>query len=286
MPPPAANTFRIRRIAVGENAGAWLGALAGFDPATASVLKRDGGTAVYRTTLLRREVVLKCWKLRTLGDRMKALAGMSRADRHWHGARWLLDAGLETAEPLALISERREGTRRLWLAMAALPGKSVLQHLADRDLAARQEHAAARELARIAQTMIAAGRWNRDFKPSNLMVTHIEEASIRIATIDCVAIRRTRNRNGAPALRMSASLFLEPSGVGHPPRAALACRFLTSAVDISLALRGVPNLVIGNVRATKVWKSSWALARELVLRHGDPTPRVDPLESASRSPGP
>lgn len=245
------------------------------------MLKRDGGTSVYRAKLLEREVVLKSWEVRTIGDRLKAFARMSRADRHWRGAEWLLQHGLETADPFALVEERRRGGRRIWLVMAALRGKTVLQHLADGDLSVRQEHAVARELARIRQVMIAAGRFNRDFKPSNLIVTDARPGRIRIATIDCVAIRRIPRGDDQAALRMDASLFIEPLGVGRPPRAALACRFLVSVYEASLSPRGVPESIVENVRATKPWKSSWARARDFIVAHGDPTPRINPLAPAA-----
>lgn len=289
--------FRVRCVAANEDAGEWAEAMAGFDPAGGAVLKREGGAAVYRAEVLGRDVVLKSWEVRTAADRLKLAARMSRADRHWRGAQWLLGRGLDSAEPLALLVERGAGIRRVWLAMEALEGKTVLRHLADGDLSVKQEHALARELARVVQEMIAGGRWNRDFKPSNLIVTDTGQRGggrARVATIDCVAILHTRGKRGESALRMYTSLAIEPAGVGRPVRRALACRFLVCTIGANLGGLGSRHAIpdgdrqdlVSAARRGKLWKSLWRSVRERIEAHGDPRPRTDPLSPPHHSPRP
>lgn len=256
---PGERRFRVVRCAPGEDAAAWVRALRGFDPAPADTLKRDGDTAVYRATILGREVVLKWCGLRGPGDRLKALVGGSRADRHWRGARWLLDHGIRTGRPLVMLRERGRPPG-VWLILEYLPGKSVLQHLADGDLTPRQEHRIAAELGRIAGTIDRHGRYNRDPKPSNHIVLRAEGAEVQVGVIDCSAIRPRRPGTLA---RMLAALVIEPLGCGCPPRRALMMRAV---------------MACGAAARDALWRQ----ARAIVEAHGDPTPRVNPLAGPTR----
>jgi hypothetical protein len=146
--PADPSQFRIQRIAQGESAAAWVGALATFDPKTARVLKQEGTSAVYQTQLLGRDVVVKNRELRGLKERVKLWRELTRGFRHWNGANWLIDNGVATAKPWVLATQRGPRTLREWLVLELLPGKTLIQHIADRDLSVRQEHAVARQLAR------------------------------------------------------------------------------------------------------------------------------------------
>lgn len=277
---------RVERVAAGEEGTAWAEAIRTFDQATARVLKRDNGTAVYRATLCGRDVVLKEWELRTLDDRLKALFRASRGHRHWRGAERLEDMGLPTARCFVLATQYGEDSPRQWLVMEALNGKSVLEHMADGDLTLPEERALAAALARMSTTLIANGCWNRDGKPSNLIVTAVDGTGARVAIIDCVAVRRGRAKKGEPARRMYASLVIEPLGVGCPPRRALACRFLRETLDETLRNTGKRNgippeeteSIIAGQRSVKLWKSVWEQVEALIREHGDPTPRIHPLD--------
>ncbi len=247
--------IRIDRLAEGEPGQAWIEMLRSFDPSAARVLKIDDRTGVWRVSRGGRELVLKMWEYSGVGGRLKLLLRASRGWRHWRGARWLAEHGIGTARPLALMTEHGSGGPREWLVMEFLPGKTVLEHLHEGDLRPRQEHALAAAIAGQVSDMVARGRFNRDHKPSNLIVTGWDGDEPRIAIIDCVAIRRCGRFDFGAMRRMLASLYIEPLGVGCPPRRALCGRALAA---IS-ALR---------------W---WPMLGAQVLAHGDPRPRIDPV---------
>lgn len=246
--------IRVLRTAPGESAGAWLAALRAFEPASAELLKSDGSTHVFRTRLGERDVVLKAWSLTRFTDRLKAVFGSSRAGRHWAGAERLAALGVPTAAPYALLAEYRGPHPAYWLAMQALAGPTVLEVLVGRATRIDPE-GLGRALGDQLATLARGGWFNRDHKPSNLIVTGPEP---RVAVIDCVAIRRAPTAVGLA--RMLASLLIEPTGVGHPPPSS----FVHAVRDrlTALGLDGVGAL---------------ERARAIQATHGDPTPRISPL---------
>lgn len=260
--------MRIERLAPGESADAWAGALASLDPARAEVLKEDSGAAVYRAKLLGRDIILKRWELASLGSRLKGALRAGRADRHWRGAEWLTRVGIPTARCLALASEIRRPFPRAWLAMEAVTGKTLLDTIAS-DIPVRDQHAIARAVGSQIDAFRSHLRSNRDHKPSNLIVTG-DPAAPEIAVIDCVGLRRRPDPEG-----MLASLLIEPTGCGLRVRKTLIVRVLRSYVD---ALRVAANLSRDEARERRdlVWRE----VSERIRLHGDPRPRVNPLGSS------
>jgi hypothetical protein len=260
--PRSPRRLRVRATAPGESESAWLDAIISFDPARATPLKLDRDSAVWRAVIAGREVVLKRRRLVGLVDRFKHAFRASRGWRHWRGAEWLAANGFPTARPLALLSERRDGPDpgwHEWLALEHLPGRTVLEHLRHADLSAREQHALARVLATRISDMVALGRFNRDHKPSNLIVTSWRPGSSgdepTVAVIDCVAIHRCRRFDFSKMKRMLASLMIEPIGTACPPRTTLRMRALVS-IDAA------------------VW---WSELDAMVRAHGDPVPKIDPF---------
>lgn len=262
--------WRVERTGAGEDAREWARVLAGFDEGGAERLKDDGGTAVLRASLLGREVVLKRWDLGSLGARVRAVLRAAPADRHWRNAAWLAARGITTARPLALATEYRRPHPRRWLAMEHVPGRTLLQEIAGGDLGVRDEHSIAWLLGQQLARFRALPAYNRDHKPSNLIVTGDEEGS-QIAVIDCIAIRRGR---GGPD-RMMASLLIEPAGCGLRVRRALRMRVLCSYLDDM-------DRPAGSIRRD-TRDRLWRAVEGRVRAHGDPRPRVNPL--GQRPPG-
>lgn len=258
--------IKVIRSAPGEDRAAWAQAIRTFDTGTAQVLKSDGDTAVYRATLLGRDVVLKRWSLSTRGARAKATLSASRGHRHWRAAARLEHLRLRTARCLALALEQRDPPR-VWLAMEFLPGPTVLECMADPGLDIRDQHAIARSLGAQVGAFRLAGIHNRDHKPSNLIL--VDHSPDSLAVIDCLGIRR-----GQDPERMLASLLIEPTGCGVPVRAPLAMRALVSFLGARSR---------GQNRAG--WREhrnlTWAAVRAEVTAHGDPTPRINPLVSTN-----
>lgn len=254
--------LRVIRAALASDGAAWAGALSGGAwLSRARVLKRDGATTVYRARLLEREVVIKCWELAPKA-RLQALIGNTRGLRHWRGAARLRKAGIATAWTWALLRGPDAGKAVEFLVMEALPGRTLLQHLADGDLTVGEEHALAKAVGAQIALMARHALHNRDHKPSNLIVTDPSRAAV--AVIDCVAIGRHFRPD-----RMLASLVIEPRGIGRPPRRSLMMRTVLACIADAPAVFDA---------GPKRWRNEvWGLASRVVQDHGDPTPRVNPL---------
>ena len=251
----------------GQDGAQWARALA--DPAwrdRAEVLKKDGDVQVLLVEMLGKMVVIKQWNVSRFKRRVQSMFNATPAWRHWRGALLLKKKGIRTAEPIALFRYIHEGTWIEVLVMEALNGRSVLEHLATGELSVRQEHLLARAIASQLNTLTNAGIRNRDHKPSNLIVTHIDDNEASVAIIDCVGIKRDSSFMSDEPLDMMISLMLEPAGCNCPPRRTLMMRVLRSydgAVD--------------DIDWRDVRRDAWEHVSCLVQNHGDPTPKINPL---------
>jgi len=194
------------------DADAAVAAIRGVDwPGDAVVLKDRPDGTVLRRTLLGRDLIFKSEPVSSAYRRLQVRVGLSRGRRTWDGARWLIAQGVDAARPLALL-DGRSGERRVeCLVLEALPGVTLLQHLGDEPDSQRTldiADAVGRNIA----TMFLAGRFNRDHKPSNMIVDPSEP---RVSIIDTVAIRPIAP-GFEPLERMLAPLILEPSALGAP----------------------------------------------------------------------
>ncbi len=235
----------------------------------ARVLKQDERVTVLAATLNiggdAVRTVIKTWRLVRARDAANRLAGSTQALRHWRAARWLASIGVRTAEPWAVFRRRVGGSLQETLAMEALPGRTLLHHLDEiargvSALSALERHSIAAEVGAQIGAITGAGRFNRDHKPSNLIVVEGAPPGARVGVIDCVGIRPDRLRVGSA--RMLASLMIEPTGMGCvPPR--------------TLRMRCLAALLGGSPRSAR--KAAWRAVGALIAEHGDPTPRVDPL---------
>ncbi|MFN0133501.1 MAG: hypothetical protein ACKVW3_13365 [Phycisphaerales bacterium] len=248
---------------------AWSNALS--DPSwlqRASVLKSESHTTVCRTTFLGLGVVVKSFVLTTPIARLKSFLRLSRAWRHQRGADRLRRVGIPTAPCLAIV--RANGFE--YLIMPALPGKTVLQHLADDDLSPRQQHSLARALGRQLARLTAAHLSNRDHKPSNLIVTSWRDSEPELAVIDSVAIHRRRDIH-----RMLFALLVEPVGTGLCPRRTILMRSLTVVIDATQ-----PHLTRPDRRSLR--RAWWLQLSDTLASHGDPRPQTSPLVSSENPP--
>jgi hypothetical protein len=260
-------TTKLVAIAPGEDPAAWSRALATFTPSTTHVLKQDATTSVWSATLNNRPCVIKAVQYTSAIDRLKAAIHLSRGWRHWRGASWLISRSIPTAKPymLARGTDAATGGSLEWLVMERLEGPTILEVLRDirddtTDLSVKQQHKIAAGLGVLASELVAQGRFNRDHKPSNLILTGWDQThgDPTIAIIDCVAIRPCRRFDFKAMRRMLASLVIEPSGVGVLPRRSLLMRGLAE-------IQG---------------QSWWREIERSVRLHGDPKPRINPFDSA------
>lgn len=267
---PRAGTITITRS--GGAAAHWTGVIERCEGGEGQVLKAEGGASVIALPGERgaKGLVIKRWELRTLGARVKSAMHASRAWRHWKGADLLTKAGLRTAVCYAIArSVSKEGVAVEWLVMDRLPGKTLLQHMADRDLTVEQEHALADALGSKLRILAGHNLHNRDGKPSNWIVC--DTRVIEAAVIDTVGMRQ---KTGGDVRAMLASLIIEPIGCGVPPRRSLRWRLLRGLVaDKRLS----PNSTAPPAAERASIKALWRSVATAVTAHGDPTPKVNPL---------
>jgi len=248
----------------------WKNVIRRCERGEAEVLKAEGGASVLALPgeAVRRGasagLVIKRWELRSIGARVKSGLRMSRAWRHWKGAERLTKAGVRTATCYAIARSKKDGVAVEWLVMDRLPGKTLLRHMAERDLTHEQEHKLAEALGATIGKLTNAGIYNRDGKPSNWIVT--DPSAAGLAVIDTVGVRW-----GHPprASAMLTSLMLEALGCGVAPRRALrwrAVRAFDRAVVIKFAGKQVP-----------LARAYWEWTADDIAKHGDPTPKVNPL---------
>ena len=279
MTRPPTESIRLLRVAsAGEGALARALAEPGWER-DAQVLKENEEGSVVAATLAGRAVVIKTMPLRTPADRIRSVANRSRLARQWRGALVLRKAGVRTAEPLALLQGvGGRGERVESLILERLEGRTLLEHLRDRDLtfdeAAQLVESMAGDLERMFFTA-----FNRDHKPSNLVVVR-ERGALRAVVIDTVGVRRLRGLSGASntrLARMLANLVIEPMGVGCAPsvywRHRLICRVCDYPRPKAQAKPGW-----SKPRARMFARRLMAMADELVRGHGDPTPKDNPFE--------
>jgi len=234
-------------------------------PADAVMLKTSRHGTVWRVPgdASVGELVVKCERIRTSDHRVKARIGQSRLHRHWRGARWLTRRGFDTPECFVLFEGCAAGDRIETLVMRFREGGSLLDHLLGDAEGGIDAGTCAEALGLHVRAMIDIGRFNRDNKPSNLLIT----PHGTLVVLDCVAIRRCRPGSRAAMARMLASLAIEPTGVACTPRAALAWRAVraaTSSIDDA--------------------KRVWAMARQIHERH-HPTMRAHRVSAATSAVG-
>ena len=271
---------RVIKLAPGEDGQAWADALS--DPAwreSAELLKRDGGVSVWRTELLGRDVVVKCWSLARFKRRLQALAKATPGLRQWRGATWLQEHEIPTADPFVIVRTMFDGQLTECLVMRALFGASALEHMSFGDLTARQELGLARALGDQIRAMIDLNRCNRDYKPSNLIVSFDKQNSIHVSMIDTVAIRRS-SLTWDDLCDMLADLVIEPTGCGCPPRKSLMLRTALSAIGIDDVTRREHWAAV-----KKEVRDAWLYVEEEIEDRGNLTPKVNPLQSVRRTDG-
>jgi len=276
MPPsyfpliPDARSVRTRRASARWAEIDWSAVIGSIDSEKLEVLKHTDRVAVVRATIMLgnepQPVVLKTEPLhlgfgaRGLWHRLRLRLGATRPDRHWKSAAMLEASGaFPTAHCLALLRWRDTNRQHfLTLVMDSLPGQSLLAWMDQSgSLSVRTQHALARAVGVQTREMLERGLFNRDHKPSNLIVTQLDPP--KLALIDVVGVGAAGARAIEP-VRPLASLVLESMGCGVRPRKTLLMRTLT-AFEPDPAAR----------------KRLWKRVDSAVRAHGDPTPKDNPL---------
>lgn len=261
-------------------------------------MKSEGRSWVARARLMHRDCVIKVRPAGGLAEAIKRAVGGARGQRHWRAAMWLLRRDIATPAPVALATARQGGRRVEVLVTAYVPGRTLLGLLGEDGGDARAQLRVARAAGSLVAEVLHGGRYNRDNKPSNVLVIaprggpHLASAGHEIAPrpalalLDPVGLRRVRAAEGAvtAAARMLASLVIEPTGVGCPPRVALRRAAVRGCLERRWELGAPPE---GEATVHEAmdpeWervsaRAYWGAVAGLVRGHGDPTPRVRPVD--------
>jgi tRNA A-37 threonylcarbamoyl transferase component Bud32 len=260
---------RVRVLWAGreELASAWREALADRPWVRGERIKMDGDRGVWRTSALGSVV---CVKVRPARGLRRARAGLGLTDlgRSVRGAHLLARAGVGCAR---VFAHALVGADEV-LVTEWLEGPTLLERLASGDEVGR-----ASMLDRAGDLIghqLRAGLFNRDHKPSNVIVTSADGS---LGLVDVGGVRRTMRSGSGMVVcgaRMCASVAIEPMGVGYGLSEAELDLVVASAA--AAACSGVVSVSPGYLRPRMA-----RLVRRLIETHGDATPRVDPLRSAS-----
>jgi hypothetical protein len=250
--------------------------------------KRDAGQFTGLLTSPGSELIIKGLACEGAVARLRALVGRTRLHRQYRTTRRLAAQGLPVVPARALLSASVSGVPHVLLVMDRAQGPTLLDFLAriteSDHIRARAQHRVADAAGRLVARVVAKGLFNRDHKPSNIIVTDVgdDQTPASLGIIDAVDFRKvTPTLVFAAPTRMLASMIIEPTGVGVRPRHALMRRALRAYLDESwhLASRSDAD---SDEAMDRTWehqsaRAFWQSIGERVVRHGDPTPRVNPL---------
>jgi hypothetical protein len=240
---PAAERLRMLHSRVADG-GALARAVS--DPAWiagAKALKSERGSSVLRGrvgaagTGGEALVVVKTLALSRGKDFFSRLFSVTRGLRQWRGGELLARRGFATGEQLALFRGiGPDGAIHESIVIRWVEGRSLYEHIAARDLSAKQEAALAQAAGDLARRMVEAGVFNRDNKPSNIVAQWTNAGEPSLALIDPVGVRAIEpwagRRKRARMLEwMLASLVIEPRRVGHPRALSLRLRAIEATIS-------------------------------------------------------
>jgi tRNA A-37 threonylcarbamoyl transferase component Bud32 len=271
---PPHRRIRIVRLAPdGADRSEWTSTLSARDWGVgAEILKKSDDASVVRAMVHSRDVVLKSRVLRGLKPRVQGMLGRSRSHRQWNGSEWLRSQGLQSPRCLLAAVGERDGQTVETLVLEYAPGHTLLWQIARGVIMEGPDSPASRAIAytlgRDLAIMIKAGRFNRDHKPSNIVVTTPGPPAAALSIVDAVAIVPFKPARRSEAMaRMIASLLIEPRGIGHPVPESFIHRTV-----LSLA-----HEMVGATEAEAWTRDMLAWAQRIVAAHKDPVPTHDPL---------
>lgn len=272
---PSAAHLRVLRCTVADPARLVAQAASPAWLARAQRLKVEGRSAVYAGRIDALPVIVKCLRLDRPKDVLSRAFGCTRGLRQWSGAALLASRGFPTPEMLVLARGRDARGRVIeTLVMERVEGPTLLDVASGRAGAgfcsAALRNALAREAGALAGAMAASGLRNRDLKASNVLVGSVAEASSRrawrLVQIDTVGVRADR---AASVAEMLFRQLVECVGTGHTPSRTLRWRAVAAALEAR-----------GGLRSRGAAKALWREVQSRLARHGDPTPRINPLSSS------
>lgn len=176
---------------------AWLEALGGIAPAPGAEVLYQGRNLITAArvpladgTIL--DLAVKEFRPRGL-QRLRTIAGRSKAERAARGATRLREAGLRSPAPAAVIERRRGGTvERAWFVAERIRGAAEIRTLF-RELAGPDLRRLLAGLARDLRAAHDAGLMHRDLSDGNILVESGPDGSHLFYFLDT---NRVRSRKG------------------------------------------------------------------------------------------
>lgn len=230
----------------------------------ARVVKTDDRSSVLSGEVAGRGVIVKTVVTSPMRSRAPASIGRTRLTRQWHGAEMLLENGFPTVEPVLMWQGRSSrGHYAETLVMERVEGRTLLSVVAHARLGLAEERSLAAETGRLTGRLVTASLFNRDHKPSNILVAdppgNGHAGHPRLVLIDTAGVTRLGSRRPE---RMLFNLVVEFVGTKTLPRRSLLMRALEAYIE---------QVGAGDRREI------WASVEDMLREHGDPTPKDDPL---------
>lgn len=270
MVHPPVSRVRVREFGDAEGAGS-PGARArsiaravcdGSFVAAASVIKADNRASVFTGDAAGYPVVVKTLALDRLRDRIGSRIGATRLWRQARGAEKVRASGVLSASVYAIVRGRdATGQRVEALIIERVHGPTLLRAIADRTIEPRSMNLLLDRVGQGVGALAAAGIYNRDHKPSNLIVSQDESGEPVPVLIDTADIRR-RTTEGFMD-RMLAKLMIEAIGTGVEVTVREQVRMARAAHRESSETRTLRELVDSVLG--------------IIESHGDPRPKDNPL---------
>lgn len=249
---------RIWFLGEGEDRSSWERALVGGGWIEGERLKLDDrGRGVWRAEMLGRDCVVKARPLQGVLDRLKQILGATDLTRACLGAALLEAKGFGTPRVRVMGLARLDSGWHEVLVTECADVTTMLMHWVESDNSERRR--LARRAGRVVGELCAAGVFNRDCKPSNLMMDGDE-----IAFVDVGGVRATGGDRTRELARMISMLGFEPTGVGARPG------YWEIVVGVRSALRAAGV-------AEEARERLFVHLRRLIAEHGDLTPRDNPV---------
>lgn len=237
-------------------------------------IKRDGADAVFAYESL----ILKVHTPSGWLDRMRTRRQRGRLARQVQGAALLTNAQIFTPRTLAHGTASWSGQIAEILVIERIAGQTLLQLLATPRGDISAEHDAADRAGELIARLLMAGLFNRDSKPSNLIV---DSEQAQLCVIDTVGVRplRTKREWHEAMSRMLSSLLIEPLGCGLLVRRTLARRVLYSMHMTLWTLQAEPgdDKPMDESWETQSSRAAWAMTAKQITAHGNRRPKVSPL---------
>ncbi|MEM9065825.1 MAG: hypothetical protein AAGB51_10095 [Planctomycetota bacterium] len=240
-PRPPTERVRIARLAPGFDAGCLSDQIIRLDLGEAKTLKATADGSVIRLTIpgidgpAGIDAVLKTHPIGGARRTFQSKTGTTRGHRAFRAGVALAARGVRTAQPIALLTGLDRDKPVETLVTRAVEGNTLLQHIHDREsMDEAQRRTLATSVGAQLRLMLASGLYNRDHKPSNLLVDDGDQPVV----VDTVAIRPAPLRTRA-LRRMLVSLGTEPLGIGVPVALRDAARCVRAAGGDTGLLRSV-----------------------------------------------